>query len=63
MRIVLLSDWYAEQMGYAENALPKALAELGHEVHVLTSDAQPYFDSPDYAATYEPFIGPGLVPL
>jgi glycosyltransferase involved in cell wall biosynthesis len=62
MRIVIISDWFAEKMGYSENCLPKALAALGHDVHLITSDAQPYFDSPSYAATYEPFIGPGLVP-
>jgi glycosyltransferase involved in cell wall biosynthesis len=62
MRIVVISDWFAAKMGYAENCLPKALAALGHEVHVVTSDVQPYFDSPDYAATYEPFIGPAIQP-
>src|SRR5690242_17600122 len=49
-------------MGYAENCLPKALAALGHEVHVVSANVQPYFDSPSYAATYEPFIGPPVVP-
>jgi glycosyltransferase involved in cell wall biosynthesis len=61
MKIAIISDWFAEQMGYAENCLPKALAELGAEVHVVTSDAQVYFDSPFYKETYEPFIGPGIV--
>ena len=61
MRIVIISDWFSEKMGYAENCLPKALAALGHDVHVVTTDAQIYFDSPDYAATYEPFIGPAVV--
>jgi glycosyltransferase involved in cell wall biosynthesis len=60
-RIVLISDWFAEKMGYSENCLPKALAALGHTVHLITSNAQPYFDSPTYRETYEPFIGPGLV--
>lgn len=58
MRIVYLCGWYAEQMGYSENKLPKALAELGHDVHVVTSDLRLYPWSPDYAQTYEPFIGP-----
>jgi len=62
VRIAIISDWYSESMGYAENCLPKALASLGHDVHLVTTDAQVYFDSPDYAATYEPFIGPPLVP-
>ena len=62
MRVAFISDWFAEKMGYSENSLPKALAALGHEVHVIASDAQVYFDSPSYASTYEPFIGPGIVP-
>ena len=62
MRIAIISDWFSEKMGYSENCLPKALAALGHEVHLVTSDAQVYFDSPFYAETYEPFIGPPVVP-
>ncbi len=60
MKIVVISDWFTEKMGYSENCLPKALAALGPEVHVVTSDAQIYFDSPYYKDTYEPFIGPPL---
>ncbi len=62
MRIVLISDWFAEKMGYAENCLPKALAALGHEVHLVTSIGQVYFNSPSYSATYEEFLGPAVVP-
>lgn len=61
MRIAVISDWFAEQTGYAENCLPKALASLGHEVHLLTSNVQPYFNSPTYAQTYERFLGPPVV--
>lgn len=61
MKIAIISDWFAEDMGYAENCLPRALAAIGHEVHLVTSDAQPYFNSEIYGATYEPFIGPGIV--
>ena len=61
MRIVFISDWFAEKMGYAENCLPKAVAALGCEVHLVTSNVQPYFDQPIYAETYAPFIGPGIV--
>lgn len=49
-------------MGYAENCLPKALAALGHDVHLVTSNVQPYFNSPGYKETYEPFIGSGVQP-
>lgn len=62
MRIAIVSDWFAEKMGYAENYLPKALARLGHEVHLVASNAQPYFNYSIYSTSYEPFIGPGIVP-
>ncbi len=62
MRIVFISDWFAERMGYAENCLPKAVASLGFEVHVIAANVQPYFDQPSYQDTYEPFIGPAIVP-
>lgn len=48
-------------MGYIDNCLPKAIASLGHEVHLITSDVQPYFNAPDYGEIYEPFLGPGVV--
>jgi glycosyltransferase involved in cell wall biosynthesis len=62
MKIAMVSDWFAEQMGYSENCLPKAVASLGHEVHLITANVKPYFDSPNYEEIYQPFIGPGIVP-
>lgn len=62
LRIIVITDWFSEKMGYAENCLPKAMAALGHKVHVITSDAQVYFDSPTYKETYEAFLGPAVVP-
>lgn len=62
LKIVFVTGWYSEKMGYSENFLPKAMAELGHEVHVISSTAQVYFNSSAYTKTYEPFIGPPLVP-
>lgn len=61
MKIVFITDWYSENMGYVENFLPKAMAKLGHDVHVIASTAQVYFNSPDYKKTYEPFVGPNIV--
>jgi glycosyltransferase involved in cell wall biosynthesis len=61
MKIAIIADWFSEKMGYAENCLPKALASLGHETHLITSNVQTYFNSPTYKETYEPFIGPGIV--
>jgi len=62
MRIVFISDWFAEKMGYSENCLPKAIGSLGHQVDVITSNLQPYFNSPIYKKSYEAFIGPAIVP-
>lgn len=61
MRIVLLADWHSEKMGYSDNFLPKALASLGHEVHLVASNAQVYFNTWAYKETFEPFLGPGVV--
>lgn len=61
MKIVIISSWFSEGMGYAENFLPKALAKFGHEVHVISSNAQIYYNSPIYKEVYESFIGPNIV--
>ncbi|MGZ3709213.1 MAG: glycosyltransferase, partial [Bdellovibrionota bacterium] len=61
MKIALVVDWHSERMGYSDNFLPKALAALGHEVHLITSNAQVYFNSPIYRDIFEKFLGPGLV--
>ncbi len=45
-------------MGYSENCLPKSLAALGHDVHVLTSNWNVYGTSSDYDANYREFLGP-----
>lgn len=61
MKIALISNWYSENMGYSENILPKALAFLGHEVHVISSTAQVYYSSPFYNETYGAYLGPPVV--
>lgn len=60
MKIVILSNWFSERMGYIENCLPKSLAKQGHEVHVISSTAQVYYNSPDYKMVYEPFLGKNI---
>jgi glycosyltransferase involved in cell wall biosynthesis len=60
MKIVILSNWFSDRMGYIENCLPKSLAKLGHEVHVVASTAQVYYNSPDYSSVYEPFLGKNI---
>ena len=61
MKIVIISEWYSEKMGYAENYLPKALGKLGHEVHLITTDLQIYATSKDYDEIYKSHLGPKQV--
>ncbi len=50
-------------MGYIENCLPRALAKLGHEVHVVTSQAQVYYNHPFYDSTYGNYLGAPIQPV
>ena len=61
MKIAIVTDWYSENMGYIENCLPKSLAALGHEVHVLSTNAQVYYNEPFYNKTYSHYLGPALL--
>ncbi|TPQ25505.1 glycosyltransferase family 4 protein [Methylomonas koyamae] len=61
MKIMIVSDWYSENMGYAENFLPKAFGKLGHEVHLVTSDLQVYATSPHYNELYRSKLGDARV--
>ena len=61
MKIVILSEWYSEKMGYAENFLPKALGKIGHEVHLVTTDLQVYATTADYEKIYLDHLGPKQV--
>jgi glycosyltransferase involved in cell wall biosynthesis len=57
MRIAVVTTFYSEGMGYTENCLPKALAELGHEVDVVTSNLNVYGNEKTYEETYAGFLG------
>jgi glycosyltransferase involved in cell wall biosynthesis len=61
MRIAFMNYWFSEGMGYSENLLPAAIARLGHDAHLITSEAQIYYNTPTYSQTYEPFLGPPLL--
>lgn len=61
MKILIIVDWFSENMGYAENCLPKALALLGHDVHLITSTAQIYYNHPHYNDIYRSFLGKNIV--
>ena len=60
MRIVIISETSSENVGYATTCLPKALAALGHEVHLVASNAQIYYNDSFYKEVYEHFLGPGI---
>lgn len=68
MKIVIIAEVFAKQMGYMESMLPKYLARFGAEVHVITTDLSPYYQTPDFAETYKEFsqknqLVPGSVEL
>jgi glycosyltransferase involved in cell wall biosynthesis len=58
LKIVIVSAFYSEGMGYSENCLSRALARLGHEVHVISSTFNVYGNEPLYDTTYRDFLGP-----
>jgi glycosyltransferase involved in cell wall biosynthesis len=60
MRVVFVTVWFSENMGYIENCLPKAMASLGHDVHVISSTAQVYYNDQFYKSVYEPYLGPNI---
>ena len=62
LKIVIVSAFYSEGMGYSENCLSKVLAAFGHEVHVVTSTFNVYGHLPEYDKTYREFLGPRQLP-
>ena len=58
IKIVFVCGWYSSPFGYIHNNLPKALAKVGHDVHIVTSVSQQYSNTPTYESTYESFLGP-----
>jgi glycosyltransferase involved in cell wall biosynthesis len=57
MRIVIVSEYYSRGMGHTENCLPKAIAALGHEVHVVSSNLNIYGNLPNYKEVFEKHLG------
>jgi glycosyltransferase involved in cell wall biosynthesis len=61
MKVVFISPTFTPQMsGYAGMALPKEMAKLGIEVHVIAGNLNVYYHLPEYKNVYEPFIGPAV---
>lgn len=64
MRIVLISEVFARNMGYLENVLPRYLARLGAEVDVLASSLPPNYRQDPRQETYRNFqdpVSPGSI--
>jgi len=61
MRIALMTEIFAPGMGYLENMLPKYLARLGAEVHVVASSLLPDYRQSSAQQIYGDF-GPMLAP-
>jgi len=55
VRVALLSDVFAKNMGYLENILPKYFARHGVDVHVITMDLPPYYWVDGHQETYAGF--------
>lgn len=56
MRIFLVTESYTEKMGYLQNVLPKYLARLGADVHVITTNLNSYHHIRDFSSIYDNFI-------
>ncbi|PYV78306.1 MAG: hypothetical protein DMG96_08360 [Acidobacteria bacterium] len=56
MRVVLLSEFFCKGMGYLENMLPKYLALLGVDTHVVASDLPIGYRQADSKQTYANFV-------
>lgn len=55
MKVVLITESFAKNMGYMGNMLPRYMARLGAEVHLLTTDLNPYYQIADFKETYTDF--------
>jgi glycosyltransferase involved in cell wall biosynthesis len=63
MKIVIISQFFFESMGYTENILPKYLSKLGHEVIVISSNSHASDKNQDYASNYGAFLGDSEQPI
>jgi glycosyltransferase involved in cell wall biosynthesis len=64
--VAILSETFSPRVGYIQNILPKYLARLGVDVHLLTEDLPPYFQLNDFQKIYGQFtahdrLTPGAV--
>ncbi len=61
MKVALLSETFSKQTGYMGNILPKYMARLGAEVHLITMDLPPYHHLQGYQTNRDPDLVPGSI--
>ena len=57
------ADYSDRMKGYAGIALPRAMAQLDVDVHVVAPNLNVYHHDPDYDKIYRPFLGPPVTPV
>jgi glycosyltransferase involved in cell wall biosynthesis len=62
MKVVVLSETYAPDMGYLTTMLPRFMAREGAEVHLVVLDLAAYHYLPDFEQTYGRFLQRGSEP-
>jgi glycosyltransferase involved in cell wall biosynthesis len=62
MRVVILCESFAQDMGYLSAVLPKYLAREGAEVHVVALDVPPYHRAPDFRGQVPEFVAAQALP-
>src|SRR4051812_32409302 len=63
MRIALVFASYSPKSTYIETPLSKALARLGHDVHIVTSGLPTNYHLANYAKDFAGAFGAALQPL
>ncbi len=56
MKIVQLVESHTEKMGYSDVCLPKALNILGHDISVVTTTNNSYFNTLEYNDVFKDFL-------
>ena len=56
MKVVVLSETYAPDMGYLTTMLPRFMARAGADVHLVVLDLAAYHYLPDFEQTYGRFL-------
>ncbi len=61
MRVVLFAETFSKKMGYLQNCLPRSMARLGIDMHVVTLDLPPYYQNEAYRKAFDTLAPNDLV--